>query len=106
MEFVAFRSFFRDFTCTCRITCVAVKVPCAAQVSFLFYFCTVSLLFEGKGFFSFPLSVLGMVLCGALKQEVLKVTALDVFNVKECVNKFSKACALFILSCLRFLKGI
>jgi hypothetical protein len=99
-------SFFRDFTCTYCITCVAAKFPCTSQVSFLSYFCTVSLLFEGKGLFSFPLSVLGMVLCGVLKQEVLKVTALDVFDVKECVNKFSELCALFILSCLRFLKWI
>jgi hypothetical protein len=54
-------------------------------------FCTVSLLFEGKGLFSFPLSVLGMVFCGVLKQ-VLGVTTLDVCDVKECVNKLSSVC--------------
>lgn len=45
-------SFLRDFICTYCITCVAAKFPCASQVSFPSYFCTVSLLFEG--FFLFP----------------------------------------------------
>jgi hypothetical protein len=33
--------------------------------------------------------VLGRAFCGFFKQ-VLRVTALDLFDVKECVNKFSK----------------
>jgi hypothetical protein len=44
-------SLLRDFTCTYRITCVAVKFPCASQVSFLSYFCTVLFSFRRKGAF-------------------------------------------------------